>query len=59
MAALDLGLVHLEREGAQRERDVRWPPFVVLRSTAATNVRPDQDGDRSARGSPLLDDLCR
>jgi hypothetical protein len=39
MAALDLGLVRLEREGAWRERHARRPPLVDLFSTATTNVK--------------------
>jgi hypothetical protein len=41
MAALDLGLACLEREGAQRERDADRSRLVNLRSTAATSAGSD------------------
>jgi hypothetical protein len=59
MAALDLGLIHLEREAAQRERGTRRPPLIDLCSTAATSSGSGQDGDGSTRSSLPLDDLRR
>jgi hypothetical protein len=59
MATLNLGLVHLEREGAQRERNGRRSPLVDLCFTAATSAGSGQDGDGSAHGSPPPDDLRR
>jgi hypothetical protein len=42
---LDMGLVHLEREEAQRERDAHRPPLIDLRYTTVTSAKSGQDGD--------------
>jgi uncharacterized protein with von Willebrand factor type A (vWA) domain len=44
-AALDMGLVHLEREEARRERDAHRPPLIDLRYTTVTSAKFGQDGD--------------